>query len=150
MHCNQDMCASRALSASPLTDPFLFFYPQVNTYWNWADVHIADTYADSVAKWSAEGVTVEQCVSFFLFLPCLSELSSPRRARHIEDAFQELGIPSSTQRYTYELATNSVRLTTRTPCVKLLTSPRFLRPFRASTPTPSSPLPRPTALRLSC
>ncbi|GJN93973.1 hypothetical protein Rhopal_007036-T1 [Rhodotorula paludigena] len=33
---------------------------QVNTYWNWADVHIADINADKVAKWSQEDVSVEQ------------------------------------------------------------------------------------------
>lgn len=25
---------------------------QVNTYWNWADVHVADLYAEEVEKWS--------------------------------------------------------------------------------------------------
>ncbi|GAA5827560.1 hypothetical protein JCM11251_001733 [Rhodosporidiobolus azoricus] len=61
----------------------------VNTYWNWADVHVADLYAESVAKWSAEGVTVEQ------------------RTRYIEDAFEELGLPASRQSYSYQLSSNS-------------------------------------------
>ncbi|GAA5866477.1 hypothetical protein JCM8547_000637 [Rhodosporidiobolus lusitaniae] len=61
----------------------------VNTYWNWADVHIADLYAESVSKWSAEGVSVEQ------------------RTRQIEDALQELGLPTSRQHYNYQLSSNS-------------------------------------------
>jgi hypothetical protein len=32
----------------------------VNTYWNWADVHVADTYADKVDAWAAEEVAVEK------------------------------------------------------------------------------------------
>ncbi|BGP03344.1 GPI transamidase component GAA1 [Rhodotorula toruloides] len=62
---------------------------QVNTYWNCADVHVADLYAESVAKWSAEDVTVEA------------------RSRAIQDAFHELGLSASQQRYTFELARNS-------------------------------------------
>jgi hypothetical protein len=37
---------------------------QVNTYWNWADVHIADLFANDVERWSAEGVSSEACVLF--------------------------------------------------------------------------------------
>ncbi|BGO95445.1 hypothetical protein NBRC10512_001413 [Rhodotorula toruloides] len=62
---------------------------QVNTYWNWADVHVADLYAENVAKWSAGDVTVEA------------------RSRVIQDAFHELGLPASQQRYTFKLARNS-------------------------------------------
>ncbi|BGP27529.1 Glycosyl phosphatidyl inositol protein transamidase complex subunit [Rhodotorula toruloides] len=62
---------------------------QVNTYWNWADVHVADLYAESVDKWSDDDVTVEA------------------RSRAIQDAFQELGLPASQQRYTFQLARNS-------------------------------------------
>lgn len=29
---------------------------QVNTYWNWADVHVADGFADKVEGWAEEGV----------------------------------------------------------------------------------------------
>ncbi|GAA5912350.1 hypothetical protein JCM6882_002568 [Rhodosporidiobolus microsporus] len=61
----------------------------VNTYWNWADVHVADLYAESVAKWSAAGVTAE------------------KRTRSIEDAFEELGLPASRQHYSYQLSSNS-------------------------------------------
>ncbi|GAA6021521.1 hypothetical protein JCM10207_005789 [Rhodosporidiobolus poonsookiae] len=68
----------------------------VNTYWNWADVHIADLYAESVAKWNAEGVSVEQ------------------RTRQIQDAFHELGIPASRQCYTYQLGPNSILTGTNT------------------------------------
>ncbi|BGP20023.1 Glycosyl phosphatidyl inositol protein transamidase complex subunit [Rhodosporidiobolus nylandii] len=61
----------------------------VNTYWNWADVHVADLYAESVARWSGEGVSVEQ------------------RTRQIEDALQELGLATSRQRYSFALSPNS-------------------------------------------
>ncbi|GAA6039388.1 hypothetical protein JCM8097_002829 [Rhodosporidiobolus ruineniae] len=61
----------------------------VNTYWNWADVHVADLYADNVAKWSAPDVTVEQ------------------RTRFMQDAFRDLGIPTSRQHYEYQLGPNS-------------------------------------------
>lgn len=55
----------------------------------------------------------------------LSDFSSHRRTRQIEDAFQELGIPTSTQRYTYELSSNSVCLLP------------FLSPFAAAHFLPS-------------
>ncbi|GAA5880792.1 hypothetical protein JCM3774_005751 [Rhodotorula dairenensis] len=60
---------------------------QVNTYWNWADVHVADRYADKVAAWS--------------------ELSPERRARAITDAFQELGLPAVQQPYSFDLSATS-------------------------------------------
>ncbi|GAA5979372.1 hypothetical protein JCM11641_005016 [Rhodosporidiobolus odoratus] len=61
----------------------------VNTYWNWADVHVADLLADNVAKWSADGVTVDL------------------RTKQLHDAFQELGLSASRQSYTYTLSPNS-------------------------------------------
>ncbi|TNY19340.1 GPI-anchor transamidase [Rhodotorula diobovata] len=61
----------------------------VNTYWNWADVHVADAYADKVAQWSQEGTSGEQ------------------RSRGIKAAFDELGLSTAQQRYTFELAHNS-------------------------------------------
>jgi hypothetical protein len=32
----------------------------VNTYWSWADVHVADLFDNDVTKWSKPEVTVEQ------------------------------------------------------------------------------------------
>ncbi|BGP43392.1 Glycosyl phosphatidyl inositol protein transamidase complex subunit [Rhodotorula kratochvilovae] len=61
----------------------------VNTYWNWADVHVSDINADKVAQWSQASVSTEQ------------------RSRSLETAFQELGLSTSQQRYTFELASNS-------------------------------------------
>ncbi|KAM0752508.1 Gaa1-like protein [Meredithblackwellia eburnea MCA 4105] len=61
---------------------------QVNTYWNWADVHIADTYADTVNNhWAT--------------------YDNSSRAAAIQSAFMSLGIPSATQRYTFHLPTSS-------------------------------------------
>ncbi|KAG0666333.1 Glycosyl phosphatidyl inositol protein transamidase complex subunit [Rhodotorula mucilaginosa] len=60
---------------------------QVNTYWNWADVHVADRYADNVATWS--------------------ELSPDRRSRAIKEAFQELGLPAVQQPYRFDLSSTS-------------------------------------------
>ncbi|KWU44358.1 GPI-anchor transamidase [Rhodotorula sp. JG-1b] len=60
---------------------------QVNTYWNWADVHVADRYADNVATWS--------------------ELSPDRRSRAIKEAFQELGLPAVQQAYRFDLSGTS-------------------------------------------
>ncbi|GAA6002675.1 GPI-anchor transamidase subunit GAA1 [Rhodotorula paludigena] len=62
---------------------------QVNTYWNWADVHIADIYADKVAKWSQEDVSVEQ------------------RTKAAQSVLQELGLSTSRQAYSYELPGNA-------------------------------------------
>ncbi|GAA5936961.1 hypothetical protein JCM1841_003932 [Sporobolomyces salmonicolor] len=62
---------------------------QVNTYWNWADVHVADLYANDVTKWSAEGVELEQ------------------RSRSIQDAFQTLGLSTAQQKYSFELGSNA-------------------------------------------
>ncbi|GAA5989951.1 hypothetical protein JCM10908_002393 [Rhodotorula pacifica] len=60
---------------------------QVNTYWNWADVHVADRYAENVATWS--------------------ELPPDRRSRAIKDAFQELGLPAVQQPYSFGLSSTS-------------------------------------------
>ncbi|KAI5474391.1 glycosylphosphatidylinositol transamidase [Pseudohyphozyma bogoriensis] len=62
---------------------------QVNTYWNWADVHIADLFAEDVAKWSVEGVT------------------SDKRADAIQEAFLKLGLPVATQKYSFGLGGTS-------------------------------------------
>jgi hypothetical protein len=68
------MCAFPS-SFPPLpSQPNFRSFRQVNTYWNWADVHIADNYADSVAMWSAEGMTVEQYVRFLPFFPSQPDL----------------------------------------------------------------------------
>ncbi|GAA5820224.1 hypothetical protein JCM3770_006066 [Rhodotorula araucariae] len=61
----------------------------VNTYWNWADVHVSDTNAEKVAQWSQDAISAEQ------------------RSRAIETAFHELGLASSQQRYTFNLASNA-------------------------------------------
>ncbi|GAA5895626.1 hypothetical protein JCM5296_003765 [Sporobolomyces johnsonii] len=62
---------------------------QVNTYWNWADVHVADLYANDMGKWSAEGVQPEQ------------------RSRSIQDAFQTLGLSTAQQKYSFDLGSNA-------------------------------------------
>ncbi|GAA5846836.1 hypothetical protein JCM3766R1_004665, partial [Sporobolomyces carnicolor] len=64
---------------------------QVNTYWSWADVHVADLFDhDVVDKWSKPQVTVEQ------------------RTKFIESAFDKLGYDSAArQRYSFKLSRNS-------------------------------------------
>ncbi|GAA6063599.1 hypothetical protein JCM10212_000993 [Sporobolomyces blumeae] len=69
---------------------------QVNTYWNWADVHIADLFADDVAKWSKAGVSTEQ------------------RTKSIAGAFEKLGYATARQGYTYTLPGNSTLSGTNT------------------------------------
>lgn len=55
---------------------------QVNTYWNWADVHIADTFDASITTtWSS--------------------LNSSERATAIQESFISLGIQAATQSYTF-------------------------------------------------
>ncbi|KPV71938.1 uncharacterized protein RHOBADRAFT_39997 [Rhodotorula graminis WP1] len=61
----------------------------VNTYWNWADVHVADAYADKVAQWSK------------------LEVSGEQRSRGIKLAFEELGLSTAQQAYTFDLPNNS-------------------------------------------
>ncbi|GAA6018826.1 hypothetical protein JCM11491_006877 [Sporobolomyces phaffii] len=62
---------------------------QVNTYWSWADVHVADLFDNDVAKWSTPGVSVEQ------------------RTKSIQSAFEKLGYASARQRYSFSLSPNS-------------------------------------------
>ncbi|GAA5905667.1 hypothetical protein JCM8208_005799 [Rhodotorula glutinis] len=61
----------------------------VNTYWNWADVHVADAYADKVAQWSRQ------------------EVSGQQRSRGIKLAFEELGLSTAQQGYTFALPNSS-------------------------------------------
>ncbi|KAK4700672.1 GPI-anchor transamidase subunit GAA1, partial [Phenoliferia sp. Uapishka_3] len=65
---------------------------QVNTYWNWADVHIADGYANDVETWSRPN------------------WDSNRRAEAIRDAFQQLGLSAATQGYQHNLSSSSKTL----------------------------------------
>ncbi|KAM0785986.1 hypothetical protein ACM66B_006804 [Microbotryomycetes sp. NB124-2] len=58
---------------------------QVNTYWNWADVHVADLFAEDVAGWIDKNLTAQE------------------RSRVIAQTFQRLGLPSATQRYSFAL-----------------------------------------------
>ncbi|KAK4046129.1 Glycosyl phosphatidyl inositol protein transamidase complex subunit [Microbotryomycetes sp. JL201] len=58
---------------------------QVNTYWNWADVHVADLFADDVAAWVERNLTSDQ------------------RSREMTNAFHKLGLPSATQTYAFKL-----------------------------------------------
>ncbi|GAA5911383.1 GPI-anchor transamidase subunit GAA1 [Sporobolomyces salmoneus] len=62
---------------------------QVNTYWSWADVHIADLFDNDVKKWSRPEVSVEQ------------------RTKFLQSAFEKLGYASARQRYSFELSSNS-------------------------------------------
>ncbi|GAA5985963.1 hypothetical protein JCM5350_007822 [Sporobolomyces pararoseus] len=62
---------------------------QVNTYWSWADVHVADLFDNDVTKWSKPEVSVEQ------------------RTKFIQSAFEKLGYASARQRYSFELSSNS-------------------------------------------
>lgn len=76
---------------------------QVNTYWNWADVHVADNYAKSMDRW----VTLP--LGQYVF-PLTTNLTRPRRSTALLDAFQSLGLPAATQSYTYTLPnSNTVR-----------------------------------------
>ncbi|KAK4053579.1 Glycosyl phosphatidyl inositol protein transamidase complex subunit [Microbotryomycetes sp. JL221] len=58
---------------------------QVNTYWNWADVHVADLFADDVAAWTHDNLTSQQ------------------RATQMKQAFEKLGLPCATQTYSFTL-----------------------------------------------
>ncbi|KAG7447959.1 Gaa1-domain-containing protein [Guyanagaster necrorhizus] len=56
---------------------------QVNTNWNWAEVHAADRYLDHIEKLRDDNATSEQ------------------RAKYFAEEFKKLGIPASTQNYTF-------------------------------------------------
>ncbi|KAF8350571.1 Gaa1-domain-containing protein [Amanita rubescens] len=62
---------------------------QVNTYWNWQEVHNADRYLDELERLRDTVATSEQ------------------RARFFEAEFAKLGISSSTQRYSYSNRNNA-------------------------------------------
>ncbi|GAA5930593.1 GPI-anchor transamidase subunit GAA1 [Sporobolomyces koalae] len=62
---------------------------QVNTYWSWADVHIADLFDKDVKKWSSPDVSTEQ------------------RTKNLQAAFEKLGYMPARQSYSFSLAVNS-------------------------------------------
>ncbi|SCZ94130.1 BZ3500_MvSof-1268-A1-R1_Chr12-2g03707 [Microbotryum saponariae] len=71
---------------------------QVNTNWNWADVHIADEYAKQVEAWSA--LPLQQLIG---------DLSA-RRTQELKKAFQKLGYATATQDYVFELGSRNSTL----------------------------------------
>ena len=108
------VCSLTVLSPRPARSTLIrLSRSQVNTYWNWADVHVADAYADKVAQWSKSEVSGEQCVPIFSLEsnPRLAKLtlSLCRRSRGIKLAFEELGLSTAQQSYTFDLPSNSVR-----------------------------------------
>ncbi|TFK42427.1 Gaa1-like protein [Crucibulum laeve] len=76
---------------------------QVNTYWNWGDVHAADRYLEQLEALRDVNSTSEQ------------------RAHFLETEFKKLGLPASTQNYNFS---SSAGLITGTNAYALLGSPR--------------------------
>ncbi|SCV72987.1 BQ2448_6912 [Microbotryum intermedium] len=88
---------------------------QVNTNWNWADVHIADAYAKKVEAWIElplhQYVASHSCWggeimradwNFFLFLS--------RRTNELREAFQKLGYATATQDYAFDIGSRNSTL----------------------------------------
>ncbi|KAF5380995.1 hypothetical protein D9615_004070 [Tricholomella constricta] len=76
---------------------------QVNTYWNWGDVHVADRYLEKLELLRDTNSTSEQ------------------RAHFITDQFRRLGISSSAQNYTFSASTGQ---RSGTNAYAILSSPR--------------------------
>ncbi|KZT28433.1 Gaa1-domain-containing protein [Neolentinus lepideus HHB14362 ss-1] len=76
---------------------------QVNTYWDWADVHRADRYLDQVEEWVQHNI------------------SSIERADMLVTEFQKLGIPAATQLYAY---TNGDKVVQGANVYAVFSSPR--------------------------
>ncbi|ESK94596.1 gpi-anchor transamidase [Moniliophthora roreri MCA 2997] len=76
---------------------------QVNTYWNWDDVHNADRYLETLERLRDSNATSEQRTAFFVA------------------EFRKIGIPVSTQRYKFNTASENIE---GTNTYAILSSPR--------------------------
>ncbi|EJD02421.1 Gaa1-like protein [Fomitiporia mediterranea MF3/22] len=63
---------------------------QVNTYWNWAEVHRADLYLNDLEKLRDRNATGSE------------------RAEHLKHEFEKLGLHAATQEYTFTTASESI------------------------------------------
>ncbi|KAL0577944.1 Glycosyl phosphatidyl inositol protein transamidase complex subunit [Marasmius crinis-equi] len=78
---------------------------QVNTYWNWDDVHNADRYLERMEQMRDSNATSEQRISFFL------------------DEFRKMGLPASSQNYKFTVQSQSGDIN-GTNVYAILSSPR--------------------------
>ena len=80
---------------------------QVNTYWTWSDVHVADRFAEQVPEWAnlAHAELVHRSYSFVHAKMGWSN----RKASVVAAEFARLGLHSATQSYTYHQGNKKVR-----------------------------------------
>ncbi|KAJ8078974.1 Glycosyl phosphatidyl inositol protein transamidase complex subunit [Marasmius tenuissimus] len=76
---------------------------QVNTYWNWDDVHNADRYLEKMEQMRDSNATSEQRITFFL------------------DEFRKMGLPAASQNYRFTSQSGDVN---GTNVYAILSSPR--------------------------
>ncbi|TCD68916.1 Glycosyl phosphatidyl inositol protein transamidase complex subunit [Steccherinum ochraceum] len=80
---------SPLLGQSTFIDENALHPGQVNTYWNWGDVHQADLYLAQLEQLRDQNATSKQI------------------AAHVSEEFRKLGIPSATQDYVYQTSQES-------------------------------------------